>query len=399
MNNNQNDKFNNIGANLKIPLNSKILIATVLYIIAIPISNLSQISYWVVIALSPFLFYKNSAYKIKGNKRKYLIFIFITFILVLFTGLISFDIAWPMKRSIMLFSIWLVSYFLFKSIDTINGLFAVLKGLVFSSILYSLLLFNEAYTAGFSFTFNENSYLGKNSSAPFILIGLFASILSFNLIGKKKKYLLISFYFFIIILMTTAIKVIIPSILIFLVSFLLGYKSIKARILFSFFSLLLVFSFSYFLYTHTNIQDSDEFKITTSRIIALFGGTPELAYTVNVTVKRENLIQSGWEIFLDNKLFGIGLENTRHIIGTYTHNTIIELLAGGGIFTAFFFLLAFYYPFKEILTVKDFNIRLLLLFMFISVLIIGQAQRLYDNQIMMFFIALTTIIPKKLNQS
>lgn len=379
-------------------MRSNIFLLIIIYLILIPISNFSQISYWVALILSPFLFFTNIVKSINFNQNRYLTYLFLTFLLVLFTGVISFNIIWPIKKSLAIFSIWLTSFFLIRKLEKMNDVISALQGIVVSSLLYSLIMFYDTSLINYTFSFRESTLLGKNSTAPMVMIGMFSSMLLYNLLGRKKKYYIVTIYFLVIIIMTTAIKIIIPSIIVLFFFILLSYSKYSSKIKFSFISFLILSVFAYFVYSRTDIREAYEYNVMTSRITALFGGIPEIDYTVNVTVKRESLIQDGWNIFLDNKLFGIGLENTRDILGTYTHNTFIELLAGGGFFTALFFLFVLVYCFKEIITVKQNNIRTLLILMFFSIITIGQAQRLYDNQAIMLFITILIIIPIKLKK-
>lgn len=46
---------------------------------------------------------------------------------------------------------------------------------------------------------------------------------------------------------------------------------------------------------------------------------------------RDNLIKSGMEIFYEHPILGIGFGGTSKVLGMYTHNNFVEVLASGGI--------------------------------------------------------------------
>ena len=142
--------------------------------------------------------------------------------------------------------------------------------------------------------------------------------------------------------------------------------------------------------TSSGITDDYVFQRFTSRISVLFGGESTIDYIDTEQVKgfRSALISNGFDIFLENPFLGVGIENTRLIMGTYTHNTFVELLAGGGILTFVFFILAMKIVFLTILKIKDSHFRIIVLIVFSSIILIANAQRIYDDRILLFFISI-----------
>ena len=79
-------------------------------------------------------------------------------------------------------------------------------------------------------------------------------------------------------------------------------------------------------------------------------------------------------MFYNNPVFGIGLENSRLFLSTYTHNHFIELLASLGVFGFILFNLFLLPFFKFNFRTINFGTVVLLTFM-----IMGWSNRLYDN--------------------
>jgi len=60
-------------------------------------------------------------------------------------------------------------------------------------------------------------------------------------------------------------------------------------------------------------------------------------------VDRFSLWQSGWEMFIRNPLFGIGLNGFEAVVGQTPHNSFTQILAEGGITSFLVFMLLSHY--------------------------------------------------------
>jgi len=371
----------------------RLTLISFLYFISIPLSNLSQIAYWSVVIFGPLLFFTKKRSRISLQQKRYLLSYLILIILILFTGLLSLNVIWPLKRVVFLVSILATSVLLINNIYSIYDAIDVLKGIVLMTILYSVFLFLFASDGSFIFVFNEGLWFGKNDSSPIILVGLFSSMLLYIFETKNTKYLLSMFYHLVIILMTTSIKVIIPAILVMPVFYIHAYKICDRKVVLN---LVFIFSIvsSIYLIPKTGLINSPEYLRTTARINSFVNSIMKFDFsmTTSVVSERYSLMQSGLEIFYNNVLFGIGLENTRIRLGMYTHNSFVELLAGGGVFSLIFFISALFNLFISIKNLRNRNLKNIMLMMFFIVVFIGNGQRIYDNQFLMIFCFLLSII-------
>lgn len=112
---------------------------------------------------------------------------------------------------------------------------------------------------------------------------------------------------------------------------------------------------------------------------------------------RGDLVSEGLKIFYNNPFFGIGLENSRDLIGAYTHTDFVELLASGGLIAPLPFYFAYGLIAKRIFCLKrSVNVKLSLLIVSIAILISGSAIGIYKSPahlIPLFMIYICTYFP------
>src|SRR5690606_22930748 len=98
--------------------------------------------------------------------KTYFGFLIVSLILIFFTGLLSNDWTFPIKRGIAFLSIVVSSFFLIRRLSSASELNYLLKGGTFASIVYAFFLLYALYNGNFAFDWEESSWVGKNSSAP-----------------------------------------------------------------------------------------------------------------------------------------------------------------------------------------------------------------------------------------
>lgn len=383
--------------------NKRIVLVYLLYFLIIPFGFSHQITYWITILVGPFLLLKK-AYKINLNpySNKLIISYGLTILVVLLTGVLSNNIYRPLQILLIMISVLLSIRFICYRLVNITELICMLYGIVLTSLILSGFLVLTLYESGFFFTFPESgplSKFGKNLVAPIIFSG-YLSLFILDLLKFPLKFSgIIKILIYIFIMMTGAIKIILLATLVTGSHLILINKiSYKKLIIWSsgiITSLILFFNSS----MGENILETKSFQIMISRILILIGlGEYAPLNHLNVVNKRENLIIDTWEIFLENPFLGVGLENTRDILGTYSHNTFVELLAGGGVLLLITFLMFIFYALRPILNIKKRNIRIMFFIIFLSIIIMGLAQRIYDNRMILVLLSISVLLYIPINR-
>ena len=327
----------------------------------LPFVGINQLTHWVFPVLSIILLFMSS------ERRLHYPATFMTITLVylfwiIFTGLMSGDFYNPFRKfseSIILF-VWvilMINLFMQQKKIMVNTVFCS------GTIVGVFLLLN---VEGFAIDFTDLPF-GKNGVAVF----LFTSLV-FGLGTKTGRMKIFGITAIVVsIFLSGSLKNIFATILV-LIFQLKNFGNLK------FGSLIFASFLGIFIYYLDKIElvllTSVTYLFALSKVQVLFGYTPELDFAVDTVSNRRDLIRGGLELFYDNPLTGIGLENSRLFLPTYTHNHFVELLASMGVIGFFLFSL-FYLPFSKF-TLRSMNFGFIV---FSSYLIIGFGSRLYDN--------------------
>lgn len=367
-------------------IKNKNLLRIVLFFLLIPIGYLNPILNWIVIIFGPFLVYNHPRKLLKIQDRYLLIMLFFL-IIVLLTGIFSIDPLYPTKNALNILSLFVSSCFVSFGLKNKEDLLMFLNAVFLATFTYIIILYIVAFN-GVTFDFVESETFGKNSSSLIILTGLISLIIRTLLTHEKIIVKFLCLFFFITIFLTGSIKVILAS------SILLSYffffkKGFKVKnIIVSAIVLFILFNIVHWYISFTGIGREQSFVRIISRISVLFGGESEIGYIDSeyMTGFRTYLINEGLDLFYQNPLFGIGLENTRHFLGTYTHNNFVEILAGTGIIGFSIYIISLLIIIKSIVNIPDINIKLVLLVSIFCFILVGNAQRIYDNRYLMVFL-------------
>ena len=114
--------------------------------------------------------------------------------------------------------------------------------------------------------------------------------------------------------------------------------------------------------------------------------------------RRLSLIEESIRTYTEgNMLLGGGLEIERNYLGTYSHNSFVSTLVGGGLLGIFFLFLIFLSMVYKILRFKFFSKNMLFYSaLFVSLIFIIQGTRYYDIiEILFIFSLLTVQLPLK----
>jgi hypothetical protein len=96
---------------------------------------------------------------------------------------------------------------------------------------------------------------------------------------------------------------------------------------------------------------------------------------------RKDLVKGAFDIFKSNPILGVGLENTRMFLGTYSHFDFVDLLASGG----FFGPIPFYFGYliflmSMLIHSKTFKLSILIPFIiFVSLISLGFSGGIYKQ--------------------
>lgn len=359
----------------------------VVYFLLIPIGYLHPVLNWVVILSGPILLYKVPNVKLAKNQKNYLFGLLLFLIIILATGVFSIDPQYPVKNSLNVLSILVSSYFVCLRLQTRYDLVLFFKAVFAATLIYTFLLYIFVFD-GVTMNFADSETFGKNTSSLIIFVGLISSLLT-SLLSKRNRILdVVNIFFYITIFLTGSVKIIIVSSIILLFFFFFKEGIKIQRIIGATIGMILFLFLAERYVQSAGLEKEQSFLRITSRLTVLFGGESEVSYidADYMTARRSYLIKQGLDIFYKDPVFGIGIENTRHYLGTYTHNNFVEILAGTGIVGFSVYMYTFFIILVACFKVPDNKIRLILLISFICIIMISNAQRVYDNRYLMIFL-------------
>lgn len=373
----------NILNNLSI-IKSKTFYLFSMALILMPISQMNQVFYWGVLLTVPIVLLASKLnFKSNTSENKFLLLFFLSVLIMGISLVFSVDYSNPLKVFVHYISIFLTLYILNASVFSRYKLIIILHSFIFTALLISLFLTYFIYKNGTIFIdFDEIDSFGKNSTSPILFVGFCSSVLLCE-IAFNKIYKYLVHYFLIMIMLTLSLKVIISSLFIVALIFFLRF-SIKVV-----FRTVLILSISVIFILNANFDSllgNPSISRTIDKISFIFGVENTLVVSHYSTDYRESLARDGIEIFISNPLIGIGMENTRLFLPTYTHNTFVELLAGGGFFLGFSFILMIFVAFSKAISVNLLSLRLLILSILCTVVFVSLGQRLYDNRFLMLLL-------------
>ena len=341
--------------------------------IFLPFIGINQLTHWLFPLLSIGYLFINSF----GNKINYLfIKVAILFlVLIALTGLVSGNIYNPARKfsEIVLLMVWTVQILTFRQINPPRfSELVILAGQVFAIYILSNI-------SGFSVRFSE-MIVGKNGIALFLFVALYYSITIRGLF-KISSFIIVS-----AILISGSLKVIISVVA--LILYELFKKNFKGVIvLASLSAFLLIQNFGR---VNQVLMNSETYVFAFSKAQAYLGLTPDLPFASDYKDFRADLIKGGLDLFKQHWFTGIGLENSRLYLPTYTHNNYVELMCSLGILglpVFFMFLLPLYRY-----GITEDKSTYLMLFLF---LVIGWTNRLYDNYSYFLFITIFWVNDRK----
>lgn len=316
-------------------------------------------------------------------------------IFVLITGLLGIELYYPLKRFIEIISCIIYCCVIYTNLSMTYDYIPLFKGIFIASLILSLfLLHSYGDFSTFSLRFEDIEFgPGKNDSAMHLFTGLFSVLVLKHVTGKYNTlYSIAGTLIFLVIVMTQSMKAIFAALPfeLLLLYFIIRGKKVVAILMGTIISVYL-YSIRYIL---VEFFETGFLKIVYSRMITLIGlGKYAPVQNMKVIEGREDLISTAVNIFLDNPICGIGLENTRLIMGTYSHNTYVELAAGAGILVPILFIgliiICFYYLWR---VPKSICQNYFLLYVFMIIVVFANSLKIYSVHDAIIFLILSPYI-------
>ena len=304
--------------------------------------------------------------------KYYVVFSVLIMVTAVFAG---GSLSIPFERFTLIAAQLVVVAYTIGNIEDEHKEVLALWGIILATLLFSAFLFHYNYSGGFSFMLDEvvigddtNIIGNKNFAGNNLFVGFIAALLLVDL--KRSNLSLVALvYIYVCILFTLSLKIIVVSTFL-LIAYLFVNTKNKIRFILLLLPLVLLIS-------NVEYLASDEFQYIFNKFLIVSGQGQYATESVTDTGVRKELMDKTMHIFYSHPIFGIGLENNRNILETYSHNTYVELLAGGGVVLfisyIFFFISAFVYLFKKRRnTIIPFVI-------FVGIIYISNALRIYDN--------------------
>lgn len=338
--------------------------------------SFNQASFWIfniTTSISLLIFYRKNT--ISNYQIKIISIFFVFTLLILFTGFISEYSSDPLRKSIEIFLCILFLLGLFLMVSKENNHILFVNASIYSGLIISFYIIIIGIKNSFEINFSE-SLVSKNP-AGFHLVVAGISIIYLSKLLKKIDLRYYLYYFLIgfALLLTLSLK----SIIAFsLITFFLFFN--KKKIFYVVITMIIVVT----AWPEHAFDESTNYFFISNKFYALLG------YETNTFAdfaieKRQQLKEDSLELFFSHPFLGIGLENTRVYLGTYSHHHWIELLAGGGILALILFATPIFYT----LIISYRNNKKHKGIFFVSILIVivilmfSQAQRLYDSNTFM----------------
>jgi len=358
-------------------------------------SNILNLALWAFFAI--FFIMKKHYNLILGKMTVSYIF-FTIFSLSSVLWALDFDLAFTYAIRLSIISInFIVLHAILKRYDIESTvLYGILLGVVYNYLIaFNLISVNyEIYEFG--------RFLGSvgnpNKLGIIMLLSIFASLVLLSYSNIKfyfKIYnyinILLASY---IIFLTVSKKAIILAPLLIMAAFSIRNFSIKNLFLFAFISF---FSYEILIAYIDLDQLSTMYDLFEKRFIGMIdlmeGNTGD-----DSSNERKQLILQGINIFSNNPVLGIGVNNFRLLAGIYAHNNYIELLAGVGMVGTALFYSIYAVLFAKISKMNSSSLRKYFVAMTFILLIMDLAVVSYYNKLTMFILLYMYYVADKNNK-
>ena len=356
-------------------------------------NNIINIIFFLIFGII-FVFEKDYKISISNIGMSYFFFVIFSFSSVFWA--VDFSLSYTYNiRLIMVILNFIIIYTVLKRYNLEQTiLYGILIG-VFYNILIGFDIIHPSYDI-FRFGRFTGSLGNSNKLAKTMLLGIFASLVLLSSPKTKGWFrifnninIILSFY---IIVLTVSKKAMILAPLMILLSF--SFKNIKIKNILIF--IILVSIMIKLLFTYGDMEQLNNlFELIQKRFDGMFNMVAGEGGGDASSKERVYLIEEGSKIFENNPIFGIGLNNSRHFLGKYTHNNYLELLIGTGIIGTVLFYNIYIVTFQKVINMPSIQIKRYFLIMLFVLLLLDTATVTYYTKPILFIIIYIYFVAEK----
>jgi hypothetical protein len=323
-------------------------------------------------------------------------------IFALFSSFWAKDFFISMLQSFQLFSIFINMYIIYNLIKNYNIENYFIYGVLIGSFINYV--FALEIIPSFVDIYLLSRFTGTvgnpNPLSTVMIISIFVSIVYLTK-DKEKSNVFLYYYQYIniilalyLIIMSVSRKGIVFGFALVLLQIMVSMKDVK-----SFFRLIIIGVIGFFIFA--NFANLDDLWALYDKVIYRFTVLNEgLAHTdshAGSTGIRLYLAEIGLELFKNNPLIGVGVNNFRTYSpgGLYSHNNYVELLAGVGLIGTMAFYSIYIFIFQKIVQVKKSDVKFIFTFFLLVILGMDIASVSYYNKLILYTLLITYILLEK----
>lgn len=322
------------------------------------------------------------------------------FLIMLATAILSQEFYYPSRTLAKIFPIAVFIALLGLYRDREYHLSALFVGFITNAFLVAI--YTAAHSAGIglltidptkSFVDEDAIGLNQNNVGFSIFCGIFAATLAYcsNRLTARTAFIIVAILS-VSVLMTWSTRAAIGSALCLLAFFIASTRSNRRKWLMG--AAALVGVGLWFKPEALMVAVG----IPVSRLLGFFDISYETGvfssdWGIGRAEDRYYLWQVTLEQFYENPLTGIGIENTRNILGTYSHFDLLEILAGAGILGAAAFYLGYLVVLKGVLSSPSSRkLKFALGLLWSTLMFFSVSNRIYDlPQVHIFLVAILIV--------
>ena len=296
------------------------------------------------------------------------------------------------KRMFMIFASLLIIYNILKKYNFSSALFYALFLAVFTNFFIFIGIISVSYETYFPLT---DRFIGTtenpNITASIMFLSIFATVIF--LMKEKNRYLIILGYLNVIvsyymILMTISRTALVVSLGLIFVLIIKTLWDPKSRGYFLWSSLLVLILAIFFIDINTFIK---QINFALERIGFIFASLSGEGAEHSAN-ERVDLIVGALHTFMNNPIFGTGMDTVKYYMGVYAHNTYAELLANSGLVgTTLYYLIHISLAYKAML-VKNIWIKSYLIMFILSLLAYDMGGVSYYDKLTLTMIVFASYI-------
>jgi len=308
---------------------------------------------------------------------------------------VDFNLAFKYYTRLIILTLnFIIIYTIFERYNLEQTiLYGILLGALYN-ILIGLNIIHPSYEI-FEFGRFTGTLGNSNKIAKTMLFAIFSSLVLLSFTSTKGWFriynyinIILSFY---IIVLTISKKAIILAPLMIILSF--SFKNLKIKNIIIF--LILIVVGSKLLLVYGDIEQLNSLSILLEKrfngMVNMINGHAGDASSR----ERAFLIKEGFNIFSQDPIFGIGLNNARYFLVKYTHNNYLELLIGVGIVGTVLFYSIYILTIRVVYNMPSIKIKRYFVVMILIILLLDMATVTYYTKPVLFTVLYMFFVAQK----